>query len=105
MDFSKEQLSTLSNRFAREKMQQAMQQPRAKKPRIHKPHYERADIATLISESTTIKNSTKKALLNNIDKLEIVAINKRPYTYVFGKKIYINESEISYYEGFTIYFE
>ena len=102
MDFSKEQLSTLSNRFAREKMQQAMQQPRAKKPRIHKPHYERADIATLISESTTINKATKEALLRNIDKLEIVG---RPFTYVFGKKIYINESEISYYEGFTIYFD
>ena len=105
MDFSKEQLSTLSNRFAREKMQQAMQQPRAKKPRIHKPHYERADIATLISESTTINNTTKKALLNNIDKLEIVAINKRPYTYVFGKKTYISESEMKYYKDFPIYFE
>ena len=102
MDFSKEQLSTLSNRFAREKMQQAMQQPRAKKPRIHKPHYERADIATLISESTTINKATKEALLRNIDKLEIVG---RPFTYVFGKKTYINASEMKYYEGFTIYFE
>ena len=102
MEFSKEQLSTLSNRFAREKMQQAMQQPRAKKPRIHKPHYERADIATLISESTTINKATKEALLRNIDKLEIVG---RPFTYVFGKKTYINASEMKYYEGFTIYFE
>ena len=102
MDFSKEQLSTLSNRFAREKMQQAMQQPRAKKPRIHKPHYERADIATLISESTTINKATKDALLRNIDKLEIVG---RPFTYVFGKKTYINADEMKYYEGFTIYFE
>ena len=102
MEFSKEQLSTLSNSFAREKMQKAMQQPRAKKPRIYKSNYERADIATLISESTTIKNSTKKALLNNIDKLEIVG---RPFTYVFGKKTYINADEMKYYEGFTIYFE
>ena len=102
MDFSKEQLSALSNRFAREKMQQAMQQPRAKKPRIHKPHYERADIATLISESTTINKATKEALLRNIDKLEIVG---RPFTYVFGKKTYINADEMKYYEGFTIYFE
>ena len=102
MDFSKEQLSTLRNRFAREKMQQAMQQPRAKKPRIHKPHYERADIATLISESTTINKATKEALLRNIDKLEIVG---RPFTYVFGKKTYINADEMKYYEGFTIYFE
>ena len=102
MDFSKEQLSTLSNRFAREKMQQAMQQPRAKKPRIHKPHYERADIATLISESTTINKATKDALLRNIDKLEIVG---RPFTYVFGKKTYINADEMKYYEEFTIYFE
>ena len=102
MDFSKEQLSTLSNRFAREKMQQAMQQPRAKKPRIHKPHYERADIATLISESTTINKATKEALLRNLDKLEIVG---RPFTYVFGKKTYINADEMKYYEGFTIYFE
>ena len=102
MDFSKEQLSALSNRFAREKMQQAMQQPRAKKPRIHKPNYERADIATLISESTTINKATKEALLRNIDKLEIVG---RPFTYVFGKKTYINADEMKYYEGFTIYFE
>ena len=102
MEFSKEQLSTLSNRFAREKMQKAMQQPRAKKPRIHKPHYERADIATLISESTTINKATKEALLRNIDKLEIVG---RPFTYVFGKKTYINANEMEYYEGFTIYFE
>ena len=102
MDFSKEQLSTLSNRFAREKMQQAMQQPRAKKPRIHKPNYERADIATLISESTTINKATKEALLRNIDKLEIVG---RPFTYVFGKKTYINADEMKYYKEFTIYFE
>ena len=102
MEFSKEQLSTLSNSFAREKMQKAMQQPRAKKPRIHKPNYERADIATLISESTTINKATKDALLRNIDKLEIVG---RPFTYVFGKKTYINADEMKYYEGFTIYFE
>ena len=102
MEFSKEQLSTLSNSFAREKMQKAMQQPRAKKPRIHKPNYERADIATLISESTTINKATKEALLRNIDKLEIVG---RPFTYVFGKKTYINASEMKYYKDFQIYFE
>ena len=102
MDFSKEQLSTLSNSFAREKMQQAMQQPRAKKPRIHKSNYERADIVSIISESTTINKATKEALLRNIDKLEIVG---RPFTYVFGKKTYINADEMKYYEGFTIYFE
>ena len=102
MNFSKEQLSTLSNRFAREKMQQAMQQPRAKKPRIHKPNYERADIASIISSSTTINKATKEALLRNLDKLEIVG---RPFTYVFGKKTYINADEMKYYEGFTIYFE
>ena len=102
MEFSKEQLSTLSNSFAREKMQKAMQQPRAKKPRIHKPNYERADIATLISESTTINKATKDALLRNLDKLEIVG---RPFTSVFGKKTYSNASEMKYYEGFTIYFE
>ena len=65
MEFSKEQLNTLNNRFAREKMQKAMQQPRAKKPRIHKPHYERADIAALISEGTIINKATKEALLRN----------------------------------------
>lgn len=102
MEFSKEQLSTLSNSFAREKMQKAMQQPRVKKPRIHKPNYERADIATLISESTTINKATKEALLRNLDKLEIVG---RPYTYVFGKKTYISESEMKYYKDFPIYFE
>ena len=102
MEFSKEQLSTLSNSFAREKMQQAMQQPRTKKPRIHKPNYERADIATLISESTTINKATKEALLRNLDKLEIVG---RPFTYVFGKKTYINAYDMKYYKDFTIYFE
>ena len=102
MDFSKEQLSTLSNSFAREKMQKAIQQPRAKKPRIHKSNYERADIATLISESTTINKATKDALLRNLDKLEIVG---RPYTFVFGKKTYISESEMKYYKDFPIYFE
>ena len=102
MEFSKEQLSTLSNSFAREKMQKAMQQPRAKKPRIHKPNYERADIASIISSSTTINKATKEALLRNLDKLEIVG---RPFTYVFGKKTYINADEMKYYEGFTIYFE
>ena len=102
MEFSKEQLSTLSNSFAREKMQKAMQQPRAKKPRIHKPNYGRADIASIISSSTTINKATKDALLRNLDKLEIVG---RPFTYVFGKKTYINADEMKYYEGFTIYFE
>ena len=102
MEFSKEQLSTLSNSFAREKMQKAMQQPRDKKPRIHESHYERADIATLISESTTINKATKEALLRNIDKLEIVG---RPFTYIFGKKTYINASDMKYYKDFTIYFE
>ena len=102
MEFSKEQLSTLSNSFAREKMQKAMQQPRAKKPRIHKPNYERADIASIISSSTTINKATKEALLRNLDKLEIVG---RPFTYVFGKKTYINADEMKYYEGFTIYFD
>ena len=102
MEFSKEQLSTLSNSFAREKMQKAMQQPRAKKPRIHKSNYERADIASIISNSTTINKATKDALLRNLDKLEIVG---RPFTYVFGKKTYINADEMKYYEGFTIYFE
>ena len=102
MDFSKEQLSTPSNSFAREKMQKAIQQPRAKKPRIHKSNYERADIATLISESTTINKASFVALLRNIDKLEMVG---RPFTYVFGKKTYINADEIKYYEGFTIYFK
>lgn len=105
MEFSKEQLNTLSNRFAREKMQQALQQPRVKKPRIHTTHYERADIATLISESTMINKATKDALLRNIDKLEIIPIKQRPFTYVFGKKTYINESDMKYYEGFTIYYE
>ena len=102
MEFSKEQLSTLSNSFAREKMQKAMQQPRAKKPRISKPTYEKADIANIISNSTKINKATKDALLRNLDKLEIVG---RPYTYVFGKKTYISESEMKYYKDFPIYFE
>lgn len=105
MEFSKEQLRTLDNRFAREKMREASQQPRVKKPRIYTPHYERADIATLISESTTINKATKDALLRNIDKLEIIPIKQRAFTYVFGKKTYINESDMKYYEGFTIYYE
>lgn len=105
MDFTQKQLQTLKEGFAREKMQQASEKPRAKKPRIHTPHYERADIATLISESTMINNATKNALLRNIDKLEIIPIKQRPFTYVFGKKTYINESDMKYYEGFTIYYE
>ena len=105
MEFSKEQLNILSNSFAREKMQKASDNPRSKRPRINKHYYEKVDITTVISESTTLNNTAKKALLNNIDKLEIVAINKRPYTYVFGKKIYINKSEMDCYKGFTIYFE
>jgi len=100
MDFSTKQLQTLKEGFAREKMQNASKQSRAKKPRI--PHYEKADIATLISESTTINKATKEALLRNIDKLEIVG---RPFTYVFGKKTYINASEMKYYKDFPIYFE
>ena len=100
MDFSTKQLQTLKEDFAREKMQNASKQSRAKKPRI--PHYEKADIASIISSSTTINKATKDALLRNIDKLEIVG---RPYTYVFGKKTYINASEMKYYKDFTIYFE
>ena len=100
MDFSTKQLQTLKEGFAREKMQNASKQSRAKKPRI--PHYEKADIASLINNSTTINKATKEALLRNIDKLEIVG---RPFTYVFGKKTYINADEMKYYEGFTIYFE
>lgn len=83
-------------------MKQSSQQPRVKKPRISKPTYEKADIATIISSSTTINKATKEALLRNLDKLEIVG---RPYTYVFGKKTYINASEMKYYKDFPIYFE
>ena len=100
MDFSTKQLQTLKEGFAREKMQNASKQSRAKKPRI--PHYEKADIASLINSSTTINKATKEALLRNIDKLEIVG---RPFTYVFGKKTYINASEMKYYKDFPIYFE
>ena len=100
MDFSTKQLQTLKEGFAREKMQNASKQSRAKKPRI--PHYEKADIASIISSSTTINKATKDALLRNIDKLEIVG---RPFTYVFGKKTYINASEMKYYKDFPIYFE
>ena len=102
MDFSTKQLQTLKESFAREKMQNASKNPRAKKPRISKPTYEKADIASIISSSTTINKATKEALLRNLDKIEIVG---RPYTYVFGKKTYINAEEMKYYEGFTIYFE
>ena len=102
MDFSPKQLQTLKEGFAREKMKQSSQNPRVKKPRISKPTYEKADIASIISSSTTINKATKEALLRNIDKLEIVG---RPFTYVFGKKTYINADEMKYYEGFTIYFE
>ena len=100
MDFSPKQLQTLKESFAREKMQNASKQSRAKKPRI--PHYEKADIASIISNSTTINKATKDALLRNLDKLEIVG---RPYTFVFGKKTYISESEMKYYKDFPIYFE
>ena len=100
MDFSTKQLQTLKEDFAREKMQNASKQSRAKKPRI--PHYEKADIASLINSSTTINKATKEALLRNIDQLEIVG---RPYTFVFGKKTYISESEMKYYKDFPIYFE
>ena len=102
MYFSSKQLQTLKEDFAREKMKQSSQQPRVKKPRISKPTYEKADIATIISNSTTINKATKNALLRNLDKLEIVG---RPYTYVFGKKTYISESEMKYYKDFPIYFE
>ena len=100
MDFSTKQLQTLKEGLAREKMQNASKQSRAKKPRI--PQYEKADIASLINSSTTINKATKDALLRNLDKLEIVG---RPYTYVFGKKTYISESEMKYYKDFPIYFE
>ena len=100
MDFSTKQLQTLKEGFAREKMQNASKNPRVQTPRI--PHYEKADIASIISSSTTINKATKDALLRNIDKLEIVG---RPFTYVFGKKTYINASEMKYYKDFPIYFE
>ena len=100
MDFSTKQLQTLKEGFAREKMQNASKQNKDKKPRI--PHYEKADIASIISSSTTINKATKDALLRNLDKLEIVG---RPYTFVFGKKTYISESEMKYYKDFPIYFE
>ena len=102
MDFSPKQLQTLKEGFAREKMQNASKNPRVKKPRISKPTYEKADIASIISSSTTINKATKEALLRNIDKLEIVG---RPFTYVFGHKTYISESEMKYYKDFPIYFE
>lgn len=88
MEFSEKQLSTLSNRFAREKMQQASQQPRDKKPRI--PCYKKVDITTLSNESVTMTRNTK---------------SKGLFTYVFGKKTYINESDLKYYEGFEILYE
>ena len=102
MDFSSKQLQTLKEGFAREKMKQSSHNPRTKKPRISKPTYEKADIAAIISSSTTINKATKDILLKNIDKLEIVG---RPFTYVFGKKTYISESEMKYYKDFPIYFE
>lgn len=102
MDFSPKQLQILKEDFAREKMKQSSQQSRVKKPRISKPTYEKADIATIISSSTTINKATKDALLRNLDKLEIVG---RPFTYVFGKKTYINASEMKYNKDFPIYFE
>ena len=102
MNFSPKQLQTLKEGFAREKMKQSSQNPRVKKPRISKPTYEKADIATIISSSTTINKATKEALLRNLDKLEIVG---RPFTYVFGKKTYISEPEMKYYKDFPIYFE
>ena len=102
MQFSDKQLQILKEDFAREKMKQSSQQSRVKKPRISKPTYEKADIANIISSSTTINKATKEALLRNIDKLEIVG---RPFTYVFGKKTYISESEMKYYKDFPIYFE
>ena len=102
MNFSPKQLQTLKEGFAREKMKQSSQNPRVKKPRISKPTYEKADIATIISSSTTINKATKEALLRNLDKLEIVG---RPYTFVFGKKTYISEPEMKYYKDFPIYFE
>lgn len=105
MEFSEKQLQTLKEGFATEMMQLVSDNPRSKRPRINKHHYEKVDITTIISESTTLNNVAKKALLNNIDKLEIVAVNKRPYTYVFGKKTYISESEMKYYKDFPIYFE
>ena len=101
MEFSKEQLSTLSNSFARDKMQKASQQPRSKRPRIIKYTYEKADIANVISENTKIDKPTKKVLLNNIENVKLVKL----YTYIFGKKVYISQADMPYYKDFDIYME
>lgn len=45
---------------------------------------------------------------NQIDKVEVFMEThyvKRMYVKVFGKEIQIQESELHYYEGFTIYYK
>ena len=75
MEFSEKQLQTLKERFATEKMQQVSNNTRSKRPRINKHHYEKVDITTIISESTTLNNTAKKALLKAID-IELNSMKK-----------------------------
>lgn len=58
-------------------------------------------------ESTAIKSKRPRIRVSHYEKVNITVSQKscEPYTYVFGKKTYINASEMKYYEGFTIYFE
>lgn len=54
-----------------------------------------------------MKDKRPRIRVSHWEKVDITVSQKscEPYTYVFGKKTYINRFEMEHYKGFTIYFE
>lgn len=95
MEFSKEQLNVLREKFAQEKMSNT---PKVKQNRKRIKHYEMLDEVAL-SRGEKYSTSSKCSGYNT-------KVVKRPYVLLFGfKKVYIDPKEVSRYTDFTIYYE
>ena len=76
MEFSKEQLNTLSNRFVREKMQKALSTERQKKPRVKKVSWEEMNI---ISSPQKSINQTPRMYYIRVTSQGATPITKEKY--------------------------
>ena len=76
MEFSKEQLNTLSNKFAREKMQKSLSTERQKKPRVKKVSWEEMNI---ISSPQSSVNQTPRMYYIRVTSQGATPITKEKY--------------------------